>query len=114
MRTGPARTRSRGQGGVYFDDVNAAALAALRSLVKHWLPGGQFDGDEYVALNPKRADRHLGSFRINTRTGRWADFAVDNARGGDPIALVAYLGDLGQAVAAEKLAAMLGINARNA
>jgi hypothetical protein len=78
------------------------------------LPGGRFEGDEYVALNPKRADRHLGSFRINSRTGRWADFAVDGARGGDPIALAAYLADLTPAVAAEKLAAMLGIKARNA
>ena len=42
------------------------------------------------AFNPRRADRHLGSFQINVRTGKWADFATGD-RGGDLISLgVAY------------------------
>jgi hypothetical protein len=39
---------------------------------------------EYIVLNPRRADNHLGSFSINLRTGCWADFS-SNDRGGDPV-----------------------------
>ncbi len=67
-----------------------------------------------MALNPRRADRHYGSFRINLRTGRWADFAVEGARGGDVVSLFAYLEGVGQVAAAEELAVLLGIEARDA
>jgi hypothetical protein len=67
-----------------------------------------------MALNPRRVDYNLGSFRINIRTGRWCDFAVEGARGGDVVSLAAYLGGLGQAEAARRLAAMLGIEPRDA
>jgi hypothetical protein len=83
----------------------------LPALLARWLPDGHREGVEYVALNPTRHDRHLGSFRINTRTGRWADFATGD-RGGDPISLAAYLSDLKQCEAAEKLASMLGVETR--
>ena len=33
-------------------------------------------GEELVALNPHRDDKHLGSFRFNVNTGQWADFAL--------------------------------------
>ena len=85
----------------------------LPSLLARWLPGGRIEGTEYVVLNPRRADDHLGSFRINTRTGRWADFAVADARGGDVVSLAAYLGGTGQREAAERLTAMLGIGERD-
>ena len=61
-----------------------------------------------MALNPTRHDRHLGSFRINMRTGRWADFATGD-RGGDVVSLAAYLSHLKQSEAAEKLADGIGI-----
>jgi hypothetical protein len=61
-----------------------------------------------VALNPKRPDRHLGSFRINLATGKWADFATGD-RGGDPVSLAAYLFGLTQVEAARRLADMLGV-----
>jgi hypothetical protein len=70
-------------------------------------------GHEYVALNPRRVDRNPGSFRVNMRTGRWADFATD-ACGGDAISLAAYLGGLSQVEAARRAAAMLGIEVRDA
>jgi len=70
--------------------VRAAVLAALPELVQQWLPGGEQHGDEYVALNPLRDDRNLGSFRTNTRTGRWRDHA-NGVGGGDGISLFAYL-----------------------
>jgi hypothetical protein len=70
------------------------------------LPGGKVIGAEYVVRNPKRDDRRPGSFRINLRTGRWADFATDD-RGGDLISLVAWRLDLTQANAARWLADFL-------
>ena len=109
MRNG-ARPRSR----IDFKYINCVALNALPSLLDRLLPGGRIEGHEYVALNPKRADRHLGSFRVNVNTGRWADFAVANARGGDVVSLVAYLDGIRQIEAAQELAAMLGIGARHA
>ncbi|MCV0386852.1 MAG: hypothetical protein K5821_10495 [Nitrobacter sp.] len=94
-----------------FARVNMAALAVLPSLLARWLPGGRREGREYVARNPRRADRTAGSFRINMTTGRWADFATD-AAGGDPVSLAAYLFDLSQLDAARRLAATLGMHQR--
>jgi hypothetical protein len=64
-------------------------------------------------VNPVRPDHKLGSFRVNLKTGQWADFAVAGASGRDVVSLAAYLGGIGQAEAAERLAAMFGIGARN-
>src|SRR5579872_6088609 len=94
---------------VDFDQVNRAALAALPQLLRRWLPDGKQIGDEWVARNPKRGDRHPGSFRINTRRGAWADFAVDGVRGGDVVSLAAYLAGLSQVEAARELAHALGV-----
>ena len=89
-----------------FAAVNRAALAALPALLRRWLPDGRQVGREYLARNPLRADRRSGSFKINVRTGRWADFATGDA-GGDVISLCAYLAGVGQAEAARSLADML-------
>jgi hypothetical protein len=89
--------------------VNRAALAVLPALLRRWLPDGRIERNEYVALNPRRSDRRHGSFKINLRTGRWADFACE-ARGGDPVSLSAYLSGLSQREAALRLATMLGID----
>lgn len=91
-----------------FGKINAAAISALPSLLERWLPGGRREGREYVARNPRRADRTPGSFRINMNTGRWADFATGDT-GGDPVSLAAFLFDLSQIEAARRVAAMLGI-----
>jgi hypothetical protein len=92
---------------VDFYRVNRAALAVLPALLARWLPDGKWHGAEYVARNPKRADRRPGSFKIN-RNGRWADWAAD-AKGGDVISLAAYLAGLSQAEAARELARALGV-----
>ena len=92
-----------------FDAVNSAALAFLPHLLRRWLPDGQIDGREYVARNPRRHDRHLGSFKINMVTGRWADFATAD-KGGDVVSLAAYLNGTGQAEAARWLAAEIEIH----
>ena len=91
-----------------FETVNRAALAALPSLLERWLPDGRRDGREYVARNPTRPDRRLGSFKVNLATGRWSDFATED-RGGDPVSLAAYLFGLTQGEAAARLADMLGL-----
>ncbi len=92
-----------------FDTINATALGELASLLCRWLPDGRVNGREYEARNPRRADRHPGSFRANLHTGRWADFATGD-RGGDPISLAAYLFNLSQIEAARRLADMLGVH----
>ena len=91
-----------------FPAVNAAALAVLPSLLARWAPGGVVRGSEYTVRNPTRADRRAGSFRVNTRTGKWADFATGDA-GGDVVSLAAYLSGTGQIDAARALADMLGM-----
>lgn len=91
-----------------FTAINAAALSALPGLLNRFAPGGVIHGGEWAGRNPRRADRKPGSFKVNMRTGRWADFATGDA-GGDPVSLVAYLTGLGQGEAARRLALMLGV-----
>ena len=91
-----------------FDRVNEAALASLPSLLHHWLPDGCIRGQEYIARNPTRSDRKAGSFKVNLRSGKWADFATGD-KGGDVVSLAAYLAGSGQAEAARGLADMLGL-----
>jgi hypothetical protein len=101
-------SRLRAEPQVDFAAINAAARRALPALVARWLPEGEQLGVEWVARNPRRADRRAGSFKVNLRTGRWGDFASGDF-GGDPISLAAYLSGLGQVEAARELARALGI-----
>lgn len=87
-----------------FKQVAQASLSDSLGIVQSLLPNGKRQGSEYVALNPKRADRKLGSFRINLQTGKWADFAIGKT-GGDLISLWAYLKDTSQLKAAQELGA---------
>jgi hypothetical protein len=97
-------------GSVDFDGVNRVALTHLTSLVRTWLPDGARRGHEWVARNPRRADRHPGSFSVNLTNGKWADFAVGD-KGGDPVSLAAYVFNTSQADAARTLAIALGVTA---
>jgi len=97
-------------GAVDFEAIRAAALLTAASLLAAWLPKGRREGAEWVPRNPTRADDAPGSFKINIATGAWADFATGD-KGGDLIALRAYLDGTNQAVAARRLAADLGIEA---
>ena len=94
-----------------FRAINSAALAALPTLLARWLPDGRREGNEYVARNPRRHDRHPGSFKINLSRGAWADFATGD-RGGDVISLAAFLAGTSQGEAARELARMLGLETR--
>lgn len=92
---------------VDFSEIARVGLINIEPLLLRWLPDGKREGQEWVARNPNRADRTPGSFKVNIRTGRWADFATGNA-GGDVISLAAYLQGIGQLEAARNLQQCLG------
>jgi hypothetical protein len=96
---------------IAFPHISACALSNAADLLRRVAPGGVMRGAEYVVRNPRRDDRTPGSFRVNTQTGRWADFATGDA-GGDLISLWAYLQDVDQGTAAIEIATIYGVNAR--
>jgi hypothetical protein len=107
-----SNTGSTSRARLNFRAVSDAALPKLPALLARWLPDGRREGSEWVARNPTRADKHPGSFKVNLRSGRWADFAT-GATGGDAISLAAHLHGLSQLDAARQLAGMLGISPKD-
>ncbi len=104
--------RKRQRQSLDFPRIAAAARHSALSVCQQLLPSGRRYGNEYVALNPRRADTKPGSFKIavsGQRAGCWSDFATGDS-GGDLISLVAYLYDLRQGEAARRLAAILHLN----
>jgi hypothetical protein len=93
---------------IAYRRIAESARANADGILRQWLPNGKRIGHEWTALNPRRDDRHIGSFRVNLNTTRWCDFAT-NDRGGDLISLGAFLFRLSQAEAALQIARMLGI-----
>ena len=63
------------------------------------LPSGKQVHKEWIALNPRRSDRSLGSFKVNRFNGKWCDFATGD-KGDDPVSLVAYVERVSQLEAA--------------
>lgn len=92
--------------------IAAHALSSIDSILAHWLPGGKREGQEYLPLNPKRGDGSPGSFSVNLKNGKWADFA-DGAKGNDLVSLIAYLEDCTQSEAAKRVAEFLNIRIEN-
>lgn len=90
-----------------FDQINHSIQPYILSLLRRLLPNGKIEGHEYVALNPTRCDKRRGSFRINTHTGRWGDFATRD-KGGDIISLWAYVRGISQIDAARELQSIVG------
>ncbi len=107
-RDSSGRTPRRQLPRIDFAELNRRALPRLLELLGRWLPDGALRGREYVARNPRREDKHAGSFSVNTASGAWADFADARARGGDVVALAGYLYDLNPGQAAKRLAQALG------
>jgi hypothetical protein len=103
-RNQPSYTTER----VDYGRLNRAVLGQLPRVLT--LLGVEFrrEAQQIVMLNPNRQDQHFGSFSISLHTGRWADFALDNARGGDAVSLVAYLRTSRQSEAAQWLREVLG------
>jgi putative DNA primase/helicase len=95
---------------ISFEEVNEAALDRLEEILDalELLEEGKQVGNEFKMLNPKRNDCELGSFSINTETGKWSDFAEDDAKGGDVVSFVAYILDKSQVEARDLLAKELG------
>ena len=92
-----------------FDRVGSAARRNADVVVAAFLAEGRKEGQEWVARNPRRPDKRLGSFKVNLATGRWADFASGD-KGGDLVGLVAFLLGLSQRDAAIRLADALGVD----
>ncbi len=93
---------SHNQQKIDFNLLNRQLTPSILPLLNLLLPEGSLETQEYVALNPTRYDEHLGSFRINTLTGKWADFATGD-KGGDIISLWAYVEGISQTDAARVL-----------
>lgn len=83
--------------------VALRALPAAPALLKEWLPEGRPSGREWVARNDIRGDRQAGSFGVSVDSGRWNDFADDQAHGGDLVSLLAYLRKCRQVEAAREI-----------
>ena len=90
-----------------FQDIAALALIRADILVRYLCPHGKRAGHEWVTLNPTRFDTKQGSFKINLKTGKWGDFAT-GGRGGDLIALWAYIKGTTQYEALRELHNWLG------
>ena len=88
-----------------FHAVNSAVLANP-SYLQRRLPGASMEGRELVAGNIQGIPGN--SFKINTATGQWADFATDE-RGGDAVSFVAAQEGIGQGAAAKLIAFELGL-----
>lgn len=71
-------------------------------ILKQLVGQGKIEGSDYVALNPRRNDKHRGSFRIKISTGGFYDFATGD-RGGSVIDLAMFVYGCGIVEAAQKL-----------
>ena len=91
-----------------FAKVKEEALSRAKTLIPALLPGGRWQGAEWVAINPKRKDSKAGSLSINSATGIWKDFASGDG-GADLISLHAWVHGMGQGEACKVLAADFGI-----
>lgn len=93
----------------FIGKVAAAALADFDGAMAFLgLSGGKNQAREYLPINPTRNDHKPGSLSINRDSGAWSEFATDD-RGGDLVALAAYVLGCRQIEAAERLADHFGI-----
>jgi putative DNA primase/helicase len=90
-----------------FKTIADLAKSSSLTIVSYLCPHGKREGHEWVALNPTRSDTKPGSFKINLKTGKWADFSTGD-RGGDLISLWAYIKGIGQYEAMKELKTVLG------
>lgn len=91
-----------------YPKIAAAALGCFDQIMSLLGLRGKRSGDEFLPLNPRRADSKPGSFSINSATGAWADFAAD-VKGRDLISLAAYIRGGSNSEAALWLAEVLNI-----
>jgi putative DNA primase/helicase len=91
-----------------ISEVSALALQRAEQLLAAWLPDGKRNGQEWIARNPTRQDDKPGSFKINTATGAWCDFACGDS-GADLIDLYRYLNNTDLRAAARAVADQCGV-----
>ena len=61
--------------------LDASLLPYSEYLLNQWCGECQVSGNEITMLNPLRDDKTLGSFKFNTLTGLYCDFAVEGFSG---------------------------------
>ncbi len=93
---------------INFVALAEALLRRAPELLTEWLPGGHWEGHEYVG--PSKKHGGIGdSLKINRFTGAWGFFAGDTSdSGGDLISLYAWLHGLNNGQAARELMGVLG------
>ena len=62
---------------VDFDGINAVALRSAHQLLQGLLPGGKFQGDEYVVRNPLRNARKQECYVTHPGAGERLSSACD-------------------------------------
>ena len=90
-----------------FTAVKTDTLPQLRSLLPDLMPGGKFEGDNYVVCSPFRQDETPGSFKISLRSGMAKDFATGE-KAFDIIELYSRLKSLSMVDAARELMQITG------
>lgn len=88
--------------GLDFEGLAEFLLHKINQFLPSWLPGGKIVGREYVCGGIRGGPGD--SFKVNTQTGRWAEFASDNVKGGDMISLFAAIHGIDQGESAKRLA----------
>jgi predicted P-loop ATPase len=88
-----------------FKYLARAVLSRANEFLPAWLPGGVIEGREYVCANIRGGEGK--SFKVNTTSGKWADFAAGQ-KGGDLISLYAEINNLSQLEAAKILSKEVG------
>jgi uncharacterized protein (DUF927 family) len=102
------------RGGLDFKTIAARALDQIEAVCAHWLPAGKKAGHEWeIGDRHGAAGKSLKVHLDGTKAGQWADFSAGD-KGGDLIALIAYVDGIAMADAARKLAEFLGIAAADA
>ena len=85
-----------------FEELKRQYKQCPIGILKRLVGNGKIEGGDYVALNPRRNDSRLGSFRIDIQTGRFHDFATGDSSG-SIIDLAAFSYDCSVMTAARKL-----------
>jgi AAA domain len=108
MRASPGLRQPRGAAVIPFDEIERIGLTNLPRLLKQWFPLGRWDGHEFVIGD---IDGNPGqSFKVNSRTGKFAEFNGGGIQGKGVINLCAakfHHGD--RIVAARDLGLQLGV-----
>jgi hypothetical protein len=87
--------------------ANQLLAPVIKDVIISLLPEGKIEGNSYVALNPTRTDKNLGSFRLDLSTAKWIDFA-NGDKGKDIVSLCAYVKGLSQYQASQYLLKAFG------